>query len=91
MAVQGRILFDRPYLRTGGQKRGGEGAEAGSDLDHQVARTNSGEIERLAHDISVDKKILAEGMAGAVAKPIEQGASRRGGERHGRRPIIAGL
>ena len=84
MLVEDAILFDGPDFGTGGEQGGGEGAQTGAHLDDGIRGCDTGEIERLAHDVAVDQEVLPQEAFGAVSKAGEQVAGFGEGEWHGR-------
>ena len=55
-----RILFDRENMRAFFQKKSGQRAQAGPDLDHIIFRSDLRLIDNPASEVLIVQKVLAE-------------------------------
>jgi hypothetical protein len=72
VGVEVPIEFDRPQFRARLEQGGGQGAQAGPDLDNGVARAHAGQFEGFVNDVSINEKVLPKGALGKVAELAEQ-------------------
>ncbi len=76
------VDFDGDHVRAGLGQREGQRAEPGPDLDHVIARPDTGEGGDAPHGVGVGDEVLAEVTPRCQAAGGEQVADRRPGVGH---------
>ena len=69
-----RILFDRQNMRSFFQKKPGQRAQAGPDLDHIIFRSDLRLIDNPASEVLIVQKVLAESFGRRHADFFERRA-----------------